>query len=82
MLLGCVMLVLFAIGISAFEIPPLWKQKQKRELVVYGTLLLSGTFFSLAMILHLPVPNPLDWFAILIKPFSTWLNDILGVRRA
>ncbi|UOY91173.1 hypothetical protein MUG87_11440 [Ectobacillus sp. JY-23] len=82
MLLGCVMVVLFAVGISVFEIPPLRKEKRKRDLIVYGVLLLSGTLLSSAVILHLPVPNPLDWLAMLVKPFSEWLNDTLGVRRA
>ncbi|MFM1654152.1 hypothetical protein ACI7RC_18930 [Brevibacillus sp. B_LB10_24] len=66
-----------AIAIGFIEVPSLWKSGQKRELCVFSFLLLIGTGLGIAKTLQIHIPNPLDWMAVIYKPFSDFLFGIL-----
>jgi hypothetical protein len=63
--------------ISAIEIPPLLKKKQKKELIVFSILLLFAVALSIAESLRLPIPNPLDWITAIYKPISDFTYSLL-----
>jgi hypothetical protein len=66
-----------AIAIGFIEVPSLWKNGQKRELWAFSFLLLTGTGLGIAKTLQIHIPNPLDWMAVIYKPFSDFLFGIL-----
>jgi hypothetical protein len=70
-------ILLTAAIILIIEIPPLFKAKMKKEFWVFSILLLFATALSIAKVLQLNIPNPLDWIAVIFKPFSDFLLDIL-----
>ncbi|MBM7585626.1 glucan phosphoethanolaminetransferase (alkaline phosphatase superfamily) [Bacillus pakistanensis] len=63
-------ILLVTILIFAFEVPPLWKKKKKKELIVFSFLLLFGTGLSIAKSLDIKIPNPLDFITFIYKPIS------------
>ncbi|RBW67331.1 hypothetical protein [Bacillus taeanensis] len=65
------------IMISAIEIPPLLKQKQKKELITFSILLLFAISLSIAESLRLPIPNPLDWITTIYQPISDFTYSLL-----
>ncbi|MDR6224373.1 hypothetical protein [Desmospora profundinema] len=64
--------------IVAYYLPKMLKQGDKREMVVFFSLLIVGTGLSIAVILEWRVPNPMDWITVMIQPFSQWLFEMLG----
>jgi hypothetical protein len=67
-----------AVGIGMLEGTPLWKARKKKECIVFGMLLLSGTALSLAQAMYVPLPNPLEWVCKILRPYSDTLNYILS----
>ena len=59
------------------EVPPLLKEKLKRELWLFSILLLLGTVLSIAKYLQMPIPNPLDMLYVIFKPMSDLLFSFL-----
>lgn len=52
------------------EVPALWKKNLKKEIQAFSVLLLFGAGLSIAQILRMKIPNPLDWITTLYKPMS------------
>ncbi|MFX3623758.1 MAG: hypothetical protein ACE3JP_06925 [Ectobacillus sp.] len=74
--------VLVAIsGIALYDMLPLFRSKQKRELWTYMLVLLAGTALIMLQALHFPIPSPLDWLTIVWEPAAQFIQDFLGVRR-
>lgn len=70
-------ILIAAVIIMIIEVPSLLKKRQKKELWVFGILLLLGTGLSIAESLQVDIPNPLDGIAIVYKPFSDFLFGLL-----
>ncbi|WP_409342927.1 hypothetical protein [Paenibacillus sp. MBLB4367] len=70
-------IVVVTAAIAIIEGPSLWKKKWKKELFVFSVMLLSGTALSIALILHIDIPNPLDLIVYLYKPLSDSLLKML-----
>ncbi|GLB61695.1 hypothetical protein [Cytobacillus sp. NCCP-133] len=66
-------ILLVVIVIVIIEVPSLLKKGLKRELWVFGILLLFGTGLNIAQGLQIDLPNPLDWINVVYKPFSDFL---------
>lgn len=71
-------ILLTATIILIIEVPSLFKAKMKKEFWVFSILLLFATALSIAKSLQLDIPNPLDWIAVIFKPFSDFLLDVLN----
>lgn len=62
-----------SVGIMMIDIPSLWKQKRRKELLVFSVLLLLGTGLCMGNALRIHTPNPLQGAIFLFKP----LGDIV-----
>jgi hypothetical protein len=78
--------MLATFGVSAVSIViflsqgiPLYKQKKKKELVIFSALLLAALTLSIIVALHLNVPTPTDILEKLLgplaKPIVLWLKE-------
>ncbi|MCF6409378.1 hypothetical protein [Pseudalkalibacillus salsuginis] len=70
-------ILLVIIVIVYIEVPSLLKKGLKKELWVFGILLLFGTGLSIAQGLQVDIPNPMDWIKFVYKPFSDILYGLL-----
>jgi hypothetical protein len=62
--------------IIAIDAPPLVRNKRKKELAIFSTLLLFGTALSIALALGIQIPNPVDFLMWIFKPFSEIIGKI------
>jgi hypothetical protein len=62
--------------IITIDVPPLIKTKQKRELYVFFTLLVTAVVVSLLMNFNVNIPNPLDFIKWMFKPMTNVLNNV------
>lgn len=63
--------------IALIEVPPLIKNKAKKDLGVFLFLLLFGLGLSIAEVLRWDIPNPLDGISFVFKPISDWMEQVL-----
>jgi hypothetical protein len=66
-------ILLVVVVITLIEVPHMLKKGLKKELWVFGILLLFGTVLNIAQGLKIDLPNPLDWINVVYKPFSDFL---------
>jgi hypothetical protein len=66
-------ILLVTVMISLIEVPSLLKKGLKKELWVFGILILFGTGLNIAQGLKIDIPNPLDWINVVYKPFSDFV---------
>lgn len=70
-------ILLVAGAICLFEVPPLLKKQQKKELLVFSTLLLFGVALSIFFTVSKSIPNPLDYITFIFKPLSEVISGFL-----
>jgi Na+/melibiose symporter-like transporter len=70
-------ILLVAGTICLFEVPPLLKKQQKKELLVFSILLLFGVALSIFFTISKSIPNPLDYITFIFKPFSEVIAGVL-----
>ena len=70
-------ILLVAGVIILFEVPPLLKQKQKKELFVFSILLIIGVVLSIVFTLGKTIPNPMDFITFIFKPLSDFITQLL-----
>lgn len=76
--MGAILAVIAAAVVIIFiDVPALLNQKRKKELRMFGVLLLCGVGLSIAEALDWYMPNPLDWIAVMYKPLSDLLYGML-----
>lgn len=46
--------------IIMFDVPSMWKNKQKKELVVYSLILFIGVTFLILLAVGVKIPSPVD----------------------
>jgi hypothetical protein len=66
-----------AVLILLFEVPALLKAKHKRDMTAFFVLFSIGAALSLAIVLHVRVPTPLEAMTAIYKPFSRLLFHLL-----
>ena len=54
-------ILMIGVAVSIFEVPPLVKNKDWRELIVFSIFLLAGLILNLLLSLDVDLPNPSDW---------------------
>ncbi|MFY0758016.1 hypothetical protein AB1K32_03920 [Metabacillus dongyingensis] len=70
--------ILVIVGvIIAIDVPSLLRKKEKKELWVFFILLLIGTSLSIALALHIKIPNPVDWITVIYQPLSDLIESLL-----
>ncbi|MFD2442840.1 hypothetical protein ACFSO7_02370 [Bacillus sp. CGMCC 1.16607] len=69
-------LVIVAI-IIAIDVPPLLRKKLKKELWIFSILLLIGIVLSVAQVLEMKIPNPLEWIIAIYQPLSNMIDQLL-----
>mgnify|MGYP001100926555 CR=1 FL=1 len=69
-------IIVIVIIIMMIEVPPLLKKRLKKELWVFGILLLLGAGLNIAEGLHIDIPNPLDAIAIIYRLISYNIFDL------
>jgi len=70
-------LVVVALLVIMIEVPSLLKNGQRKEIWIFSFLLVLGVGISIAHIMHVKVPNPLDWIIQLYRPASEMLDNAL-----
>lgn len=70
-------ILLVAGAIAYFEVPPLLKEKQKKDLVVFSMLLILGIGLSIFWALGKHIPNPLDFITFILKPLSDYISHLV-----
>jgi hypothetical protein len=71
------LLALIILGIIAYEVPGLIKERMWRELIAFSVLLLIGMIYSYGQVLALSLPNPATVLDFLFQPVSQYLDKIL-----
>lgn len=56
--------------IAMIDAPTMWKNKQKKELVVYSLLLFIGVTLLILLAVSIKIPSPVDLFSIIGKTFN------------
>jgi len=56
--------------IVLIDAPTMWKNKQKKELVVYSVLLFIGVTLLILLAVGIKLPSPVDLFSIIGKTFN------------
>ena len=70
-------ILLVAGAIVLFEVPPLVKKKEKKELLVFTILLMIGVVLSIVFALGKPIPNPMDFITFIFRPLSEVYSQLL-----
>ncbi len=70
-------IIAVTIAIFMFEVPSLRRKQLRKELWVFSILLLFGSGLSVALSLHMKIPNPLDLLIVVYKPLSDALFGLL-----
>ncbi|WP_017381638.1 hypothetical protein [Paenisporosarcina sp. TG-14] len=70
-------ILLVAGAIAYFEVPPLLKEKQKKDLVVFSILLIIGVVLSIFWALDKQIPNPLDFITFILKPLNDFISQLV-----
>lgn len=70
-------ILLIAGTICLFEVPPLMKKQQKKELLVFSILFLFGVALSIFFTVSNSIPNPLDYITFIFKPLSEVISGFL-----
>jgi hypothetical protein len=65
-------LAVIAVGIVIFfwQGRPLWKQKKKKEMVIFSSLLLLAVILNIAVVLDLPIPSTAEVIERILKPIA------------
>jgi len=74
---GIAGIVAVTAAIAMIEAPSLWRKKWKKELFVFAVLLAAGSALSIALSLHVEIPNLLDLITFVYKPLSKALSSLL-----
>lgn len=69
--------LLLAILIALMEVPHMLKNKLKKELWVFLSLLLIGIGLGIARSVDLELPSPLDLITAIYKPMSNAIFQVL-----
>ena len=56
--------------IVMIDVPTMWKNKQKKEMVVYSLLLFIGVTLLILLAVGIKLPSPVNLFSIMEKPFN------------
>jgi len=70
-------ILIIVAAILWIEVPTLMEKKLKKELFVFLTLLAIGSVLSVAIVLGITIPNPMDLLTFLFKPLISVFDPSL-----
>lgn len=70
-------IVLFAALLAVVQTPKMWRNKNVKQLVWYGVLLLIGTGLCIVTVLRINVPSPLKAIEVVLKPVHDSVMQLL-----
>lgn len=56
--------------IVMIDVPTMWKNKQKKELVIYSVIFFIGVTCLILLAVGIKIPSPVELFTIMEKPFN------------
>lgn len=71
-------IVIISLLIAWKEIPPLKKQKKKKDIWIFSILQLTATTLLSLVILEVKIPSPLEVIRVVYKPISDALFTLLS----
>ena len=77
MLVNAALMLLASLLIAWTEIPKLRRNRLWKELWSFVALLAVGTAAAIAIIMHAPLPNPLDGISAVLSPLSEFVRQLL-----
>ncbi|MBP1992421.1 hypothetical protein [Paenibacillus eucommiae] len=63
-------LIIVILLIALVQVPGMLRKKMIKDLAAYSVLLLFGTALFIGQILHLKIPNPVDFIIYLFEPLG------------
>ncbi|MDQ6422439.1 hypothetical protein RB620_23695 [Paenibacillus sp. LHD-117] len=79
-MLSVIVVVCAAAALALLEVPKLLKRKWIKETWAFSICLAAGLAMCVLVILHVPMPNPVDWLRTLYTPVSQAIDDLLGLK--
>jgi hypothetical protein len=70
-------ILIVSILMGFYELPSLIGKKLYKESFIFCCLLSTGTFVTMLLVLGVPIPNPLDWIIMFIRPLSNFIDYLL-----
>ncbi len=64
-------ILLVIIVVVLIDVPTMWKNKQKKELIAYSVLLFIGVTLLILLAVGIKIPSPVDLFTIMEKSFES-----------
>ena len=64
-------ILLVIVVVVLIDVPTMWKNKQKKELIVYSVLLSIGVTLLILLAVGIKIPSPVDLFTITEKSFES-----------
>ena len=63
-------IILVIVVVVLIDVPTMWKNKQKKELIAYSVLLFIGVTLLILLAVGIKIPSPVDLFTIMEKSFK------------
>lgn len=71
------LIILFAVILSAIEIPKMFRSKLYKELTLFIVFLIAGVVNGLLLSLDVKISNPSDWVSFIFLPFGGLMKYIM-----
>lgn len=75
---GIIGILVIGVIISFLELPPLVKNKDRKEITVFFLLLLIGIGFNLLLSINVEIPNPTYTLIKIFSPVNDFVEKILS----
>jgi uncharacterized membrane protein YwzB len=69
-----IMIVIIFFVLAGWDVPKLIRKNQRKDLIVYSLLMVSGVLLSILDAFHVYLPNPSKGLEAIFKPFSSLLK--------
>lgn len=76
-----IFIFLLSVFIAVYELPSLLQGESRKDLVIFGMILVTGTTLSILQILHIPVPNLTALITFIFEPLAHMIDGMLGIGR-
>lgn len=71
-------LIIIMVSIALFQVPPLLRRKQWRELLGFGLIWLSAIFYASLVVMDFPLPSIMDILNFTYAKTASAFESLLG----